>query len=292
MQRFGGRHTDEKLKKLQHYLDRYTTALKNQNFRLVYFDAFAGTGGIEIGDDAPLLQHQDDYRLFIQGSAHRALEFGSAFDEYMFVEKSRKKVRELVELRAQFPVVKDRVKILQADANEALLEFCARTNWQKTRAVVFLDPYGNQVDWRTIEAIAKTQAIDLWYLFPAGLGVYRQIAKHGVHETHEASLDKIFGTTKWRDVFIKVRPVDDLFGAHESVVKQATVKSITKFMAARMKTVFKGGVLDQWLPLGSRGIHMYSLMFAWANPGEKAKLAGKLAAAVLRSDKHGRAERH
>jgi len=55
-----------------------------------------------------------------------------------------------------------------------------------------------------------------------------------------------------------------------------------------MKTAFQGGVLDEWLPLGSGNIHMYSLMFAWANPGEKAKLAGKLAQVVLRSSGGGR----
>jgi hypothetical protein len=41
-------------------------------------------------------------------------------------------------------------------------------------------------------------------------------------------------------------------------------------MIARMKQVFRGGVLDEWLPLGSRNIHMYSLLFAWANPSPKA----------------------
>lgn len=55
-----------------------------------------------------------------------------------------------------------------------------------------------------------------------------------------------------------------------------------------MGQIFKGGVLDEWLPLGSRGIHMYSLVFAWANPREKAKLAGKLAKAVLGSVRRGR----
>lgn len=49
-------------------------------------------------------------------------------------------------------------------------------------------------------------------------------------------------------------------------------------------------MLDDWYALGSRKIHMYSLMFAWANPSEKAKLAGKFASAVLRSKSGGRAK--
>jgi three-Cys-motif partner protein len=39
-------------------------------------------------------------------------------------------------------------------------------DWRSHRAVLFLDPYGMQVEWQTIEAIAKTAAIDLWLLFP------------------------------------------------------------------------------------------------------------------------------
>lgn len=290
-QRFGGLHTDEKLEKLERYLKSYSTALKNQKFRLIFFDAFAGTGDIQIGDEAPLLQHVGEYEPFIRGSAHRALRLGTAFDQYVFVEKSRKKVHELTELREQFPEVADRITVRQGDANEELTRFCSQTDWKRNRAVVFLDPWGNQVGWKTIVAIAETKAIDLWYLFPAGLGVYRQISnRKGVHKSHEASLDNLLGTREWRAAFIDSRPVADLFGTRESEEKRATVDSVTRFMADRMRTVFKGGVLDEWLPLGSRNVHMYSLMFAWANPSEKAMLAEKLARAVLRSGKSGRSQ--
>ncbi len=40
----------------------------------------------------------------------------------------------------------------------ALQAFCAKRNWKKCRAVVFLDPFGNQVEWKTIEAIARTKS--------------------------------------------------------------------------------------------------------------------------------------
>ncbi len=143
--------------------------------------------------------------------------------------------------------------------------------------------------WKTIEAIAHTRAIDLWYLFPAGLGVHRQIGKDGsVHASHEASLDELVGTKEWRNTFIEEQDGEDLFGEKKGFAKLATPKSITLFMIERMRKIFKGGVLDEWLPLGSRGIHMYSLLFAWANPSEKAKLAGKLAKAVLGSKPRGR----
>jgi three-Cys-motif partner protein len=287
---FGGAHTERKLAKLEAYLDRYTTALKNQRFRLIYFDAFAGTGDIpQPGDAGPFLT-ADEYQPFIVGSAERALKVATKFDEYIFVEHSLKKVDRLAELSERYPALRDRITIVHGDGNDAVQQFCSQQDWRKCRAVIFLDPFGNQVEWDTIKAIAATEAIDLWYLFPAGLGVHRQIGRDGtVHHTHEASLDRLLGTTDWRSTFIEERPRRDLFGELQNVTtKVATPESITRYMIERMKTIFRGGVLDRWLPLGSNGIHMYSLIFAWANPSEKAKLAGKLADAVLRSERRGR----
>jgi len=42
--RFGGKWTQAKLDVLASYLNAYTTALRNQSFRKLYVDAFAGTG--------------------------------------------------------------------------------------------------------------------------------------------------------------------------------------------------------------------------------------------------------
>jgi three-Cys-motif partner protein len=291
-QRFGGDHTVLKLEKLESYLNVYTQALSKQNFRLVFFDAFAGTGDIVISE-ADQKQHQlftqDDYQSFILGSAQRALGLENPFHEYIFVEKSRGKALHLEQLKAKFPKLAKRITIKKGDGNDELEAFCINTNWASTRAVVFLDPFGNQVNWATIQAIAKTQAIDLWYLFPAGLGVYRQIGGDGsLHDTHTQSLDNLFGTKDWRNAFVEETADRGLFGLHKKIEKIATPESITRYMIERMKKVFAGGVLDEWLPLGSKGIHMYSLLFAWANPGEKAKLAGKLAQAVLRGRSRGR----
>lgn len=230
-QKFGSAHTEQKLGKLEAYLRVYSTALKHQEFRLIYFDAFAGTGDIQIAPEASLLEGVDDYSPFIEGSAHRALQLGTAFDEYIFVEKSRSKSKALNELKTQYPNIADRISIRQADANEELREFCAQTDWNKCRAVVFLDPYGNQVKWKTMEAIARTKAIDLWYLFPAGLGVHRQIGKDAkVHASHEPSLDDMLGTKDWRQAFIEEQETEDLFGAVKGLTKVATPRSITLFM--------------------------------------------------------------
>ncbi|HWD28945.1 MAG TPA: three-Cys-motif partner protein TcmP [Rhizomicrobium sp.] len=286
-QKFGSNHTEDKLDKLEAYLKTFTTALKKQQFRLIYFDAFAGTPERDLGDQAPSLPIGDVER-FLSGSTKRALSFGDQFERYIFVESKRSNIRELEALRDRYPAIKDRIDIRHGDANAQIEAFCA--NWQRNqRAVVFLDPFDNQVAWRTMEALAATGAVDVWYLFPAGLGVHRQISRDGSHEGREETLDRLLGATDWREKFIESVSDTDLFGAATRRTKVATPESVTLYMIDRMKTIFKGGVLDDWLPLGSNGRHSYSLLFACANPDPKAyELAHRLARGVLWSKKSGR----
>ena len=59
--RYGGPWTLEKLEILKRYLKEYTTALKCQQFKLMYIDAFAGKGYVEFQDE--------DVKYLIDGSA-------------------------------------------------------------------------------------------------------------------------------------------------------------------------------------------------------------------------------
>jgi len=293
-QKFGGSHTEQKLAALQAYLKAYTTAL-SKRFKLAYFDAFAGTGEIELTQGSVPLIDGAEVRTFIPGSARLALECEPKFHQYLLVEKSPEKARDLQKLKDDHAAIADRIQIISGEANAELQAFCRNRDWDEWRAIVFLDPYGNQVNWETIAAIAATPAIDLWYLFPSGLGVHRQIGRDGsIHYTHGDSIDALLGTTEWRDTFVQTQSEPDLFsGERQRTKKTATPESITNFMINRMRGVFRGVVLDEWLPLGARNVTMYSLIFASANPSPKAKeLSSKLAKAVLRSKKSGRTKRH
>jgi three-Cys-motif partner protein len=282
---FGGMHTEEKLQVLEKYLAAYQKVLKNTGLTTTFFDAFAGTGEIPVEQIGALFQDVEEAEPFIEGSARRALGVDPPFSRYVFVEKSRRKATQLERLRADFPQVAERIKIERADANVAIQEFCQTTDWKHNRAVLFLDPFGNQVGWNTLEAIARTRAIDVWYLFPAHLGINRQISSAAEFDAAKAaSLDFVFGTDEWRTEFLATMRVDDLWGEErERSVKQATVDSITRFMIKRMKRVFKGVVLDEWLPLGRAGNHWYSLLFACSNPSRAAtRIAERVARAVMK----------
>jgi three-Cys-motif partner protein len=286
--RFGSAHTVAKLDALENYLDAYTTALKKRGFTLLYFDAFAGTGDLNV-TGAPLLKEVNGAEEFAAGSARRSLRISTPFHRYVFNELRTRKAQELAKLRLEFPHLADRIHITSLDANDALGEFCANLRTSKERAVVFLDPYGSQVAWSSVEKLARTRAVDLWYLFPSGLSVFRQISKFGKTTGEQAaSIDRLLGTSDWRHQFVETQQEShlDLLGNERLVqsVAKASVTKITQFVIKRLNGTFEGGALDAWLPLGRGQAHWYSLVFALANPSPGATtLAKKLARAVLRA---------
>lgn len=74
---FGGRWTEEKLDGVARYLQAYTTALRNQPFRRMYIDAFAGTGyraSKRPGETVRGLFPLPKMTELAKGSARRALE--------------------------------------------------------------------------------------------------------------------------------------------------------------------------------------------------------------------------
>ena len=284
--RFGGGHTEQKLKVIQDYLLGYQRVLKGTELSTVYFDAFAGTGKMP-GPERPadLLGYEvAELDPFIAGSARRALQIDTPFSKYVLVEKDKDKFGELDRLQVEFP--NRIIQCVSGDANDAILQFCRTTNWRNSRAVMFLDPFGSQVDWSTHCTIARCN-IDLWYLFPAGLSVNRQISNSGeVDEYHAKSLDRLFGNAGWREEFLVIERKPDLFDPSRQVTtKVCDADTATRYMLRRMKTIFKGGVLDHWLPLGPNNAHWYSLIFAWGNPSPKAAPIAKRIATHLMTRK-------
>ena len=91
-QRFGGDWTRTKLTILGEYLDNYTTALKNQDLRISYIDAFAGTGAVEVSQ-----AWNGDQREFLNGSAQIAYDVRDRkFDKLVFIEKDSDKANRLL----------------------------------------------------------------------------------------------------------------------------------------------------------------------------------------------------
>ncbi len=274
---FGGDWTAEKLERVRKYLVAYTRIfagnLRAQKLTPIYVDAFAGTGyrtrRREEQDQTLLFPELDEpeAEAFLKGSAQLALEVEPPFREYVFIERDGKRAQELEKLKQRFPQRAAAIKIVQRDANSYLKEWCNQTNWRLRRAVVFLDPYGMQVEWATIETIARTHAIDLWVLFPLGVAVARLLTKAQRPPSQwEKALTAVFGTEDWADAFYREQVTAPLFEEHGPEMRVADLDKIGRFSVERLKTVFTRVADNPLLLRNSRNVPLYLLCFAAGNP--------------------------
>lgn len=281
--------TERKLEVISGDLRSYCTALKNQGFSTTYIDAFAGTGyrarnppAPRDGPGLPFPELAEAAPQKLDGSARVALMCDPPFDRYHFVERNANYCAELQRLEREFP---DRcIAIHEGDANERVPALCSR-DWhhERARGVVFLDPFGMQVKWATIQAIADTRALDLWVLFPLGVAVNRLVprTKRFPAGWREA-LDRIFGTNAWEEAFYERKVQGGLFpDDHERTVK-VSVDRIGAYFNERLGTVFPAVAPKPAVLRNSTRNPIYLLCFAVANPEPKARgLALKIARHLL-----------
>ncbi len=277
---FGGAWTIIKLDALKQYLDSYSLALSNKSFSKIYIDAFAGTGRCEINTHSG--------KVTIDGSARLALNTSYAFSKYYFIELDHKKVKALEQLKSEHS--EKNIEIIADNANAALKEICRLNNWKSSRGVLFLDPFGLQLDWETLIAIAQTQAIDVWYLFPLS-GLTRQAAKDAnrLDEGKIAAITRVLGTEEWRSAFYSENPQSDLFDENPGDVRTLNSEQIATYVSARLNTLFPSVSRPKILYKGTSthrngGPPLFALCFAVSNPNKSAfGLANRIANHILKS---------
>lgn len=159
----------------------------------------------------------------------------------------------------------------------------AQQSWASTRAVMFLDPYGMSVKWETLEAIRRTEAIDVWYLVSLA-GLFRQAARKedALDETKSAALTRILGTTEWQQAWYQESQTGDLFGENR-MYRTANVLEMEQYVGRRLAALFPK-VLKPLTLRDNRGIPIFALFFAISNPEQSAiRLASRIAGHILSS---------
>ena len=282
MMGFGGPWTTEKLNILESYLNSYTTALKSQPFRLVYVDAFAGSGEINIGEYGV---SDFDSDSFVTGSTARALRARDRpFDQFAFVEKQADSYNELMELKAQHP---DRlIDVKQGDANALLASLSKRSfrrgptthahvDW---RGVLFVDPFGTELKWTTVGHIAALRRLDMWLLVPVGaIGRMLPLSRNPdeVQPKWVDRLNIVFGGNHWRKLY-SVSPQGDLFG-QEASEREPGVDGLLKIYKDQLKGVFGARFLPESRTLkNSKNSPLFEFIFCAGHP-KGARIAKKIA---------------
>jgi three-Cys-motif partner protein len=259
----------EKLDALRQYLDYYTKVLKKQGHWLkgtFFVDAFAGPGLSKVRKKAKAAslffpEEEPEQEEYLKGSPRVALEIPNPFSSYLFIDTDKKRIGELEALKEEHSKTAE-IEVSRGDANFEIKKWLARrTDWKHHRGVVFLDPFGTQLSWATIEAIAKTGALEVIINFPLGMAINRMLPTDGdVPEGWQMSLDALFGSPDWRSIVYQEG--SDLFGPKQKKAKDTSEKLLSWYRD-RLKEAF-GHVSTARLIKNTRGNPLYYLI--WAGP--------------------------
>ena len=276
---FGGDWTLQKLEILKRYLDAYTTALKKMPFNLMYLDAFAGEGYWS-PKSAYTQEDYGDFNDLLKGSASIALDVqDKPFDRLIFIEKAPERCESLSRLRTTHP--NRNIEVISRDANIVLPKFCADME-HNDRAVVFLDPFKTEVSWATIEAIASTQKIDCWILFPLMAITRMMPVRNKPPSTLSPQLDRVFGGSKhWKD-FYSAPIQQSLFGGEQPQQRASGSKQIADRYRERLAEVFEKVAPTRRQLTNSMNSPMFELFFAAGNP-QGAPIAVRIADHILKN---------
>jgi three-Cys-motif partner protein len=244
MNKFGGNWTEKKIEILveyaKAYLDIMNVYANRYNWKLLYFDGFAGSGEIvKIIDNK--LSGDYDVRSTI-GAARRIVEIEHprAFDEYYFVEKNTDNFK-LLEKSTKKAFPKKKIFAVQEDCNKKMIDMANYLRHPKNksyRTLAYIDPCGMQVEWRSIECL-RGLPMDMWVLVPTGLGVNRLLKNNGqISDAWLDRLEKFLGMD--RDAIEKhfYKKQEDLFGEVSIVKVQDAIDKSAKLYYNRLKSVF------------------------------------------------------
>jgi three-Cys-motif partner protein len=169
----------------------YLEIMKNQPFKLIYFDGFAGCGRIEPDSSGIENSLIESVALQVLGMEHPKL-----FDIYYLVDKHRGKTKQLKKLIEQnYPTKKGLVFIVNSDCNDKLINLAdfmkSKPNY---RALAFIDPFGMGLNWQSLQ-YCKGLGIDMWILIPTGIGVNRLLMRNEtkIPESWLKRLEKFYG---------------------------------------------------------------------------------------------------
>jgi three-Cys-motif partner protein len=223
----------------------------------------------------------------LQGSAEQALQIDPPFDHYIFIERSPWRNEQLRQLQARHFERWGTVSVLQQDANAALQRICSRWNRTRDRAVVFLDPFGMSVEWATLRAIAETESMDVWYLFPV-MAFNRLLPREREPLPEwEGALNRCVGADDWRTTFYQRRQVPSLLQMLDGdepeemeVTRVGDWDAIRDFVVQRLGTLFPAVAQNPLFLSTPSGTPLFLLCFAASNP-RGAKIALRIAEHIL-----------
>lgn len=250
-----GKWSVEKLELLRKYLHAYVQVLKNQDWcrGYEYIDGFAGTGKPKTRDE----------KKYTDGSPRVALGLSPPFTKYYFIETSSWRLKKLENLRQEF---RDRsIEIHSGDCNGVLCDnvIPSLPYESRKRAIAFLDPYGMQLEWGTLQQLAQTRTIEIFLNVPQ-MAINRSLRRRRHNDIPVATkerMDRFWGTENWAAEFYEEIPT--LFG-RQTVRKDQSTKQLGQRFRNRLQELFTY-CTQPLLMTNSKNAPLYWLFFAGHN---------------------------
>lgn len=303
---WGGLWTEEKLDAFEKYVNAYLTIMNKHRdkfqWKLIYFDGFAGSGSrneTEKEVDSELLQdlfkedllEREELNVY-KGAAERVLSIPQrGFDFYYFVDKDKESSLKLHELLSQFENEKTLV-YRNSDANKQIEKLAdAMGRDQKLTSLVLLDPFGMQVDWKSIELLKGTRT-DLWMLIPTGVIVNRLLDRKG-ELPYIDRLMSFFGKDEdyLRKYFYEKRQEQTLFGIMEIVKKvNKPIQRIAELYIQQLQGIFKHVTPQPLVLYNSRNVPIFHFACA-SNNSAAVKIANEIIERQKNEDNKDRMDR-
>lgn len=266
----------DKLDALERYLDYYTKVLKNQRWRTVYLDAYAGGGRAVLRADPrdeqggpDLFEHDgpldDGVRELINGSPRVALGIANPFDHYIFVDPNADRAAELQALKEEFTASRS-IRVRRATAADGIEWVTGQGLDRRThRGIAFLDPFGTKLEWSNIQALADTGLFEVVVNFALGMAIQRVLPNSGeVSDSAARLLDRYFGSRAWfEEVYQRSGGLFETAGLEK---RPDYLERLLELYRARLRTAF-GHVSTPRLIRNTRGAPLYYLL--WAGPHPK-----------------------
>lgn len=296
---WGGKWTEEKLDAFEKYVKAYLTIMNKKRdaygWKLLYFDGFAGSGTRNEEEEVQEVEQAidlfgqevttEDLNVY-QGAAERVVrvegEKMRSFDYYYFVDNSEENCYALNERLAKYPTSGKRHH-LNRDANDAVKMLASTLHkYSNCKALVFLDPFGMQIEWSTIEAL-KDLSVDLWILVPTGVIINRLLErKIDINKglAHAEKLESFFGLSEEeiRSFFYTEKQEATLFGEEETVITKAenSIRRIAELYVKRLGEIFPCVTETPMVLYNNHNVPIFHLVFAAKN-----KTAMKIAQDII-----------
>lgn len=257
---WGGPWTEQKLDCFESYVKAYLTIMNvhrdKYNWKLIYFDGFAGCGSrtvtecdqedsskelLEIFESENCADTQKELNVYA-GAAERVVRLEQdmrGFDFYYFVDTNENNLTKLNLKLAQYNV-QGRLAYRHDNANnQAKLLAKAMADNPKLKTLCFLDPFGMNINWESIQQLAG-KSIDLWILVPIGTIVNRLVKTDGTLMYPER-LESFFGLHR-NEIQKRMQVVETeqtLFGEERKIHKvNDAISKLANLYCEQLGTLF------------------------------------------------------